>query len=307
MNIFIQLFIFLYFFISTSNLFSQENGQTSSQVDEKKEEVLPVAPESSEPINEVSQITPSTPTPMVTSEIVDEDEFVPKKSHWIVNFGFEGIEYEVPLSFNGDIEDFNDQKRKLYGGRLGFGRELYLGWGFNTTSRVEGFYMGTLFQNSLNPNTDEVDDSYYIKDTGHIFGAELSQSLGFLFDMKTKNPLIGDIVQLTVEPYIFAGVGEALAYNRLSYHYEDTLSEDYRIRVKDAIRIASVGGGINFSSNSGYFLYLKATQYRLNIIERKEEGYSRLNGQSTVLIDSKTQDLDPKLITVYAIGGGYKF
>ncbi len=296
-------FILLSFIIFTSNLYSEDKVETSSEESEKKDEVLPTLQHSPGPLAEASQ----TPTPMVTAEIVDESEFIARKSHWISNFGFEAIEYEVPLSFNGDIESFNDQKRKLYGGRLGFGRELYLGWGFNTTSRVEGFYMGTMFENSVNPNTDEVDDSYYVKDTGHMFGAELSQSLGFLFDMKTRNPLIGEMVHLTVEPYVFAGIGEALAYNRFSYHYEDTLTEDYRIRVKDDIRIASIGGGINFTSNAGYFLYLKATQYRLNIIERTQEGYTQLDGQSPVVIDSKEQDLDPKLITIYALGGGFKF
>jgi hypothetical protein len=266
---------------------------TTAQTTPKQEEISP-------PI--------ALPAPVSKIEVEDEDGFNPRKSHWITNFGFEAMEYEVPMNFAGSKKNFQDQKRQLYGGRLGFGRELYLGWGFNTTTRIEGFYMGTLFESARDVDTDAVaSDTSSVKKTGNIWGGEVSQSLGFLFDMKTRNPFMDEMTYLSVEPYVFAGIGRATAYNRLNYHYDNTISEDYRIKVQDNINTASVGAGINFTSMTGFFLYLKATQYRFNITKRKETGYSQPDGQAGSDINSTSNDVSPNPVTVYALGGGYKF
>jgi hypothetical protein len=251
----------------------------------------------------------SNETPVITSEAPQEDDtYNARKGHWVTTFGFEATEYEMPLNFIGAKESFSDENKQLYGGRLGFGREFHLFWRLKTTTMFEGFYMGTLFEKSINAAPEEVDEEFaYIKRTGHIWGGEASQSLSFLFDLKTKNPLLDEMTYLVVEPFIFAGVGMARAYNRLNYHYDTTIDEDYRLRVNDDLTIASVGGGISFTSLTGFFLYLKATQYRLDITKRREEGLSKLDGEAAVAIDNVNTNLDSNLITVYAIGGGYKF
>ncbi len=68
---------------------------------------------------------------------------------------------------------------------------------------------------------------------------------------------------LTVEPYIEAGAGVASAYNRIAYAYDlGTVNEAYRQTMKDNLVNARIGAGINFTSTSGYFLYLRATHNR---------------------------------------------
>ncbi len=255
-----------------------------------------------------SQPLIDTPVPMVTSEIMDEDEFVPRKGHWITTFGFEGSEYEVPFNFNGTEKNFSSENRALYGARLGFGREFYLGWGFNTTTKLEGFYMGTIGQRVETVGSEDLDEeSAFFKKTGQFYGGEASQSLGFIFDLKTRNPLLDEVVHLIVEPYVFAGIGQGRAYNRINYNYDSTISENYRVRIEDAVTISSMGGGINFTSLAGFFLFLKATQYRLDITKRTENGVSQLDGEAPIVIDNTLTDLDSKLITIYSLGGGYKF
>ncbi len=309
-------------FLLSINLTQAQDVETSSEVvDPMSPTVVPeveinppvtteVKEETPTPetLKESEPVPPTTPIPMVTSEVHEHQDFNPRKGHWITTFGIEGIEYEVPLNFQGTNKTFEDQKRNLYGARLGFGREFYLGWGFNTTTKLEGFYMGTLFESATDPNSDETgSDDAFVKKTGNIYGGEASQSLGFMFDLHTRNPFLDEMTHLIVEPYVFAGVGQARAYNRLSYHYDDSVQEDYRIKVQDSMTTASVGGGINFTSPTGFFLYLKATQYRLNITKRKEEGYFQPDGQAVTSINQTLTEVDSNPITVYALGGGYKF
>lgn len=265
-------------------------------------------PEAPAPTTPVPVASPDS-APMSMAIVEDPEDYQPRKSHWQATFGFESMAYDIPREFVGTKASFDDDDRTLFGGRLGFAREFYLGWGFNTTSRIEGFYMGTLFEKATTAAPQETTEEFaFEKKTGSVFGADVSQSLGFLYNFSTKNPLMDEMVYLTLEPFVFAGVGRARAYNRFSYHYDTgVFMEDYRIRVQDSITSTSFGGGFNLTSVTGFFLYLKATQYSMNITKRNETGYSQPHGQGATPLNRTSTDVSPDPITIYALGGGYKF
>lgn len=286
--------------VASSSLFAQE--------------ILPVPPVQSDAAIEGARVMNGgmmdTPA-LVTEDITIERIHNPRKSHWLSTFGFEGSKYDVPFSFSGQEKSFKPNQQELWGGRIGFGGEIYLGAGFNTVSKVEGYYMGTLFSRVLNAGPEDDDIEFaYSKRTGHIYGVDASQSIGFMFDMKTKNPFMDEWAYLTVEPYVEAGIGMARAYNRVNYSYDTgpgNVQERYKSSVNDELLNARIGAGINFTSTSGYFLFLKATVNRYDITERKTKTYTQANGTpgSSVETTDKNAKIDP--VTVYAIGGGYKF
>ncbi len=256
---------------------------------------------------------PDSTSPVLTTEAeMDDDEkrFNPLESHWVSIFGFETLQYSVPYEFTGEKKSFRPGGNELWGGRLGFGGELYLGLGFTTTSRLEGYYVGTLFSRVLNAGPEDEDVEFaYTKRSGSLWGVEATQSLGIVFDFKTKNPILDEWSYLTMEPFVEAGIGRAYAYNRLNYDYNtgSTTNEGYRQRVRDDLWTTKFGGGINFTSSSGYFLYLKATVNSFDVFQRKLRTYTREDQGtgSTVRETLKDVKLDP--ITTYALGGGYKF
>jgi len=249
-------------------------------------------------------------TPVMTTEVVREEiPFRTTESHWVNSFGFEGVKYEVPFEFSGAQKTITPGEQELWGGRLGFGREFYLGAGFNATTKLESYYVGTLFAGKENLVSDNDDvDLAYTKETGNVWGIEAIQSIGFLFDMKTKNPFLDEWTYLTVEPYIEAGFGIGWAYNRLDYNYDlNNVSEKYTQKVTDNLLNTRFGGGINFNATTGYFLYLKAFINNYDVIKRKTKTYEMPNGGSgtTVTDTEKNVEVDPQL--TYSIGGGYKF
>lgn len=249
-------------------------------------------------------------TPVLTTEAPEEEQaFNPRKSHWITSFGFEGMKYQTNNNFQGEEGKFTPGETELWGGRLGLGGEIYLGGGFNTTTKVEGYYMGTLFSQVLNGGAEDVNVKFaYTKKTGQVYGLDASQSIGRLFNMKTKHPILEDWAYITVEPYIEAGFGVARAYNRLNYNYSlDTIDEGYRLRVTDELVNTKIALGINFTSSTGYFLYTKITQNQYDFNNRKATQVRRDNGSGSNVTTKPVLDdkLDP--IITYAIGGGYKF
>jgi hypothetical protein len=240
--------------------------------------------------------------------------FNPYKSHWLVSLGLEGLEYDTPFRFTGQKNDINPKKQELYGGRLGIGRELYLGGGLNTVTKAEAYFVGTLFAKTATAADEDPDVIVSrIKRTGQVFGFEGSQSIGWLFDLKTKNPFMNEMTYLTVEPFVEAGIGIANAHNRVHYDYETSFVEGYGHTMRDTLANTRLGAGINFTSTNGYFFYLKATVNRYDILSRKVDSYKYKQGTtaSTYALrdkDSSTENdaqLDP--ITMYTIGGGYKF
>lgn len=254
-----------------------------------------------------------TDMPVVTTEAPKEDRvFNPRKSHWLTSFGFEGLKYEAPFNFKGDQKNFKPSSQDFWGGRFGFGGEIYLGAGFNTTTKVEAYYVGTLFSRVLNAGPNDEDEEFsYSKRSGQLYGVDVSQSLGFLFNMKTKNPFLDEWTYLTVEPYVEAGIGKAWAYNRVNYNYDTGpapgTQEGYKASVEDELLNARIGGGINFTSNTGYFLYLKATVNTFDITSRKIKEYTRPNHGTGSTVEKADNNAKINAITSYALGGGYKF
>lgn len=256
-----------------------------------------------------SKDIPVTETPAIVSEeTISKKAFNPRKGHFLTSFGFEGMKYDTPYNFDGAKTDFKPGEKELWGGRIGIGQEIYLGAGFNTTTKIETYYMGTLFSRVLNGGAQDSEVKFaYTKRTGQILGFDASQSIGRLFDFKTKNPFMEEWAYLTVEPFVEAGIGMAKAYNRLNYSYNLAGTNDrYLMRVNDDLTNVRLGGGVNLTSNQGYFFYLKATYNRYDLNKRKVTGFEGHGGTETALNTSKISDkIDP--IMIYSLGGGYKF
>lgn len=254
-------------------------------------------------------VAPVTPNgQIVGTEIEDDSKFNPRKSHWYTTFGFEAMEYGLPFSYVGAKQKFNPEKRQLYGGRLSFGREFYLGKGFMTSTRLESYYMGTLFESAKTADPTLPDeDVATIKDTGQIFGGDIVQTLSFMWEMKTKNPLMDTWSYLTIEPFIEFGIGKAKAFNKKDYSYDTgVVVEEYDQSYNDELNNTKFGGGINLTSRQGFFLYLKATQNRYDISKRRTKGYFYKDGDARADVSPNAlTSQDP--IMLYSLGGGYKF
>jgi hypothetical protein len=251
-------------------------------------------------------------TPAITSSVETKEEHVhdPSKSHWLTTINFETSKYETPFEFSGQEKNFKPGDQTITGGRIGFGGEIYLGKGFATTSKVEGFYMGSLFTKAKNaaPEDQNIEFAYYTKNST-VWGVEAAQSLSYIFQMKTRNPVMGEWTYLTVEPFIEAGLGKGFANHNLKYKYElSSVQEYYRAHASDNFLNARIGAGVNFTSRQGYFLFLKATQNRYDVTDRKITGARQQNGSpAETLISEKPNNVKMDPVTVFALGGGYKF
>jgi hypothetical protein len=282
----------------TTELGREESGQGV---------VLNPAPEGTE--NSGLNLDPAlASTPVLSTEVDDDEKFIARKSHWIATYGFETLKYPVFWDFSGVKKNFRKGDLEFWGGRLGFGRELYLGGGIQTATKVDGFYVGTLFSKIQNGGDLDSDVTLaYTKKTGQMYGVEASQSLSFLFDLKTKNPFLDEWAYLVVEPFIEAGVGLARAMTRLNYQHDIVTFEGYRLRVEDSLVSAKLAAGINFISNSGFFLTLKASQTRMTVSNRSTSQRLRQSGDSEYSYTSPTIKENIAPITVFALAGGYKF
>lgn len=288
---------------------AEENMTVDSTEEKKTEEVVEQV--------EVAPAVVSTPVATVmptlkTEKVLEEENtFKTRASHWVTSFTFENSQYELfpdNYSFSGK-KDFESEKHQLWGGRLGFGGEIYLGWGFVTRSMIEGYYHGTLFSQVLNGGDYDSDVKFaYTKKTGQILGGDASQSFGWMFDLKTVNPFTDEMTYLSIETFVEAGIGKGWAYNKLNYAYDlDTTDERFNIRVRDDLLNARVGAGINMTSNQGFFLSLKATINRYEITQRKINGYIQEDDdpQTTISENPENAKIDP--VVIYTLGGGYKF
>lgn len=287
------------------------------------EEATPVVSEevpAEETAEATSETTAEAPAPVaaapvataqtVQAEVETERDFNPRENHWYTSFGFEAMEYALPFEYTGAKETIKPENRQLYGARLGFGGELYLGAGFMTSTRLEGYYMGTLFESAKTADPElEDEDVATIKDTGQIYGGDIVQTLSFMWELKTKNPLMDEMTYLMVEPFVEAGIGRAWAYNEKDYSYDSgVIVEEYDQSFTDELTNAKIGGGINFTSRQGWFLTLKVTQNRYDITKRKTKGYYYAdNDASPTQIDDPNPYKVLEPIMIYSLGGGYKF
>jgi hypothetical protein len=297
-----KLFFTLLFVVSLP-LFAQDDEMELSPDEGLETETQPdlvvdqASPEITPVMNSIDQIKRDT------------KKFNPFSGHWLFSLGGESSTYDVPWDFDGVQTDFKASTQYVAGARASLGREFHLGKGLFTTTKVEGFYHGTLFTKAKNAGPeDESIEFASFKKKASIWGLEAAQSLGFIFEWKTKNPVMGDYSYLTFEPYVEAGLGRVWAYNSIEYKYEINTQEFYRQRIADDIVNARFGAGFNITSSQGYFLYVKVTQNNFDIMERKTRGRKEFTNGSGVErlnnIDKKV-DIDPTV--VYALGGGYKF
>lgn len=234
----------------------------------------------------------------------------PRKSHWLTTFGFEGQKYEAAYdNFPGVKKGFAASKKDLWGGRLGIGGAYYLGKGLITTTLVEGYYVGTLFSQVLNGGPEDEDAEFaYTKQTSQVWGFEASQALGFMFDMKTKNPFLDEWTYLTVEPFVIAGLGIARAYNSVNYSYNLAgTNERFKQSIEDELTTAKIGLGVNFSATNGFFFYTRLTQNRYDIGSREIKTKRMDNGGALSVSTRKDNGAKIDSSVVYALGGGYRF
>jgi hypothetical protein len=285
----------------------------SSEVVITTEEAAAPAEEVTEPPKTVEEIVAplayeTKPALITETEVETKKSFSPLESHWYTTMAFEAMEYTLPFSYTGSKESFDEENRNLYGGRLGFGGEIYLGAGFLISTRVEGYYMGTLFESAQTADPELADEELAtIKDAGQIYGGDIVQSLSFLWELKTKNPIMQTMTYLMVEPFVEIGVGRAWAFNKKDYSYDTgAVVEEYDQSFEDELTNVRVGGGINFTSRQGFFLFLKATENRYDITKRRTKGYFYSDGNTPTDVSSTpSTELEP--IMVYSLGGGYKF
>ena len=249
--------------------------------EDKKPEEKPqeVAAEDRAPSPEVS-------TPVITSEMPTDDRYLKHRaSHWLTTFNFEGMKYELPFDFEGARKNLRTKDQELYGARLGIGGQIHIGKGLFTTSMLEGFYNGTLFTKSQNAGPDDADEeASNIKRTSGFFGVDVSQSLGYIFEFRTKNPFMDEWAYLTFEPFIEAGLGVAKSYNKVRYNYDtgtgiNGVRENYKRTIRDDLTNARIGAGFNLTGRSGFFMQARVTINRYDVTERKIDTYRKLNGQ----------------------------
>lgn len=296
------------------------DSATGSTIDESVVEGPPadVAVETqTEVAPDVTRPSPLKTTPsLVTETEVDTNKrFNARSNHFLWGFGFEQTKYNVvPKTFEFDgRKDFKNEDIELWGGRLGVGGELYLGLGFITRSMIEGYYAGTLFSRILNGGAEAEDVEFaYTKRTAQIVGVDASQSFGWMFDLKTKNPFMDEWAHLTIETFLEAGVGKAWAYNRTNYSYDTGTAptaarESYKLTVRDDILNARFGGGFHMASSQGFFLNLKAIINTYDITQRNSKGFIQENGNASTPINDKDKNAKIEPTLTYTLGGGYKF
>lgn len=277
------------------------------------EEVKAKTPVAAQPL-EAEYVAKSEPEQTIATALFDPKAFNARKSHWVTTFGFEGAKYrsipEGDYAFEGR-KDFKAGYQEIWGGRLGFGGEVYLGKGFIARTMGETFYMGTLFSRILNGGEEAEDVEFaFTKQTSQLWGFDASQSLGWMFDFKAKNPFMDTYSYLNMEMFVEAGVGMAWAYNRTNYEYDtgpDNTQEFYRVRMRDDLVNARVGAGFNLTSTKGFFLSVKATLNNYMVTQRKVDGYREEDGQARTVFNDKDKNVNIDPVLVYALGGGYKF
>lgn len=263
--------------------------------------------------------TPPTATPAVVSEKVKVNTFTAHESHWITTYAFEGTKYQTNYQYDGVKKDFKPGEQEIWGGRIGFGGEIYLGKGFVTTSKAEGYFLGTLFSKALNAGADLPIEYSSTKRTSQMYGIDFAQSLGYIFDVHVQNPFMEQKSIIYMEPFLEAGIGYGKAFNKINYVYDTSLGggevgtsgepvESYRHKMDDNFVSQRVSAGMNITSSQGFFLQVKVTSSILDVTSRKESVLIKENTLpigTTQVTNSKNPKLDP--IVIYTLGGGYKF
>ncbi len=272
-----------------------------------------------EPLKETPKVAPAKRdtsfavrgiAPQSQEDLSQEERFNHRASHWVSTLGFEYTKYTLPYEFQGAKAKFGEEERELFGGRIGVGREYYLGKGFLFQGRLDGYYLGTLFTQAQTGNPEVDIEVSATKKTGSAFGGEAVAHLGWMFDFRTKNPFLGEMNYMALEFFAEAGVGAGKDYNRKQYYFEASpaTSEEYNLIIENKFMTRSLSAGVNILSvNSGAFFFMKATQMTQDISERKFRGVSRPNGQPATRLNGVDKSVAAEQLTLLSFGGGYKF
>lgn len=238
----------------------------------------------------------------------DEKPFDHRKSHWVSGFGFESTKREIAFDFQGTKKNFTTEDRELYGGRLYAGYEVYVPGGFLIGGGVSAYYFGTAFQDAKEAIDPATNNKFTEENNrAQMLGAEAYGHFGWMFDFKTKNPFLGEMTYMAMELFGEATVGRGESYFRKDYFYETSVNESYDTIITDTFTSASVSGGVNFlSRTSGFYLTLKATTMLLDIDKQRTTRANASGGTTSNTVGSvENPDTDP--ITIFTLGGGYKF
>ncbi len=272
-----------------------------------------------------SVINPEETTPVISTGMEEEKkEFNPKASHWVTRFGFETIKYNLPWIFDeGQRRTYTERDQELHGLNLNVGREFHLGGGLMTSTKGGAYYHGTVFEKAKTADPQITEERFsFAKRTGQFWGFEVSQSLSMLFDFRTKNFLFDNMVQLTLEPFVEAGIGMAQAYNRIRYNYDTTsgsaiggacngtscdVNEIYNHKIEDKVNTRRLTAGVNILARTGYFFTANVSFMQFDVTDRKQTGFQKNNAVGGDRI-TDFQDGDENFTnTAFAIGGGLKF
>ncbi len=276
---------------------------------------IPATPEKIEP--EVTETTLSdSTTPAITAEVDDNDDFKPYKSHWNAAINFETVKYPTPFIYSNKstvttkkAKSFDEPDSELYGGRVGFGRDWYIGKGLNTRSMVEVYYLGSAFTKERTANPDANAKISTTKTTGSMYGVDISQSIGLMFDLKTKNPFMDEMTYLVIEPFVEAGIGAGRAVNRVNFEYDKSTGVDsYRHRISDNLASARIGAGLMMTAQTGFYFMMRATINRYEVLNRDQSVNAKIDGNAVAKDNLPTySDKIDNAMVMYTVGGGYKF
>ncbi len=239
-----------------------------------------------------------------------QKRFERRASHWVLSYFFEHSKYEAPFDFVGVKRNIEEVNQDLWGLRLGFGREFFIRPGVTTATKVEAYFQGVFDSLSYKSGaTEDAPQFSYYRRQSQLMGADVVQTLGYMFEMKTKNPLMEEMTYLTIEPYVLGGLGMAYAQNGANYSYNTGgTNERYKVLFTDHLVNFKLGLGVNFTSGQGHFFGLSVTQNNYKILERETYGFRRQSGEaSDTSLNRIQKDLGVSEVWTYALGGGYKF
>lgn len=236
--------------------------------------------------------------------------FAPLESQWVVSLGGEQLWYPVPWNYERSTDPkktFKETARTLSGGRLGFGRQFHLAGGLLTTTKAEGYYLGTLFTQAQTADPAVPISVSETKRTGHLYGIDLTQSLGYAFEFKFRHILLEEMTQLRCEPFVEVGMGRGLGFNKLEYFDTRAGGQGYEHRFEDELLNTRLSVGFNLTSIGNYFMYARATLNKFHLLRRTSLRMTTNNGTVTTDDPVTESNVALKPIQSYALGGGYRF
>jgi hypothetical protein len=246
------------------------------------------------------------PTLLTDAELAEppaEKEFKLRESHWNVNISADGMRYPtLNFDYEGERKDFRDSERGLTGGKVGLGRDFYLGANLFFGLKVEGFYYGINQKDEKKAGPTYADTIVRVaKHLGQYYGGDVAATLSTTFEFKTKNPFLGDMSSLACEPFIELGLGSGRGWNRLDYK-DNANTETYKYIAEDKITSSKWGGGFNIiHTTTGYYLSVKALFINMDLTRDTRE--KKNAGTETRVLDQSITDS----VFVGSVGGGYRW